>query len=225
MAGKQVIRSLTAISSVALFVTAFSGTQQFAEAQTQTGNQTQFQSQTITGDALKNNPVAQKILLEIEYSKKQIAELEKNQKDAETNKILIDQQRLIAAQLEKQAQQIMELNNTAHTPTAAFRSFVSTVNNTKIQNIFWGEFNFTSQRIDAGNAAMKKVLDNGGTWEEAMQEFTKYAAIRHSELVQVNANLNIQYGLADPNIQKNFNEKGMLPDDYIKVPSSVYAHA
>jgi len=225
MSGKQIIRSLIAISSAVLFVTAFNGTQQLVWAQVQTGNQTQFQSQAITGDALKNNPMAQKILLEIEYSKKQVAELQKNQKDAETNKILIDQQRLVTAQLEKQAQQLMDLNNLPHTPTVAFRSFVSTVNNTKIQNIFWGEFNFTSQRIDAGHAAMKKVLDNGGTWQEAIQEFTKYAAIRHSELVQVNANLNIQNGLADSNIQKNFNEKGMLPDDYIKVPSIVYSHA
>ena len=225
MFGKHAVRFFMTISSVVLSVAAFSGAQQFAEAQIQTTNQTQFQSQTITGDALKNNPMAQKILLEIEYSKKQIAELQKNQKDAEENKKLIDQQRLIAAQLEKQAQQLMDLNNLPHTPTVAFRSFVSTVNNTKIQNIFWGEFNFTSHRIDAGNTAMKKVLDNGGTWEEAMQEFTKYAAIRHSELVQVNANLNIQYGLADFNIQKNFNEKGMLPDDYIKVPASVYSHA
>ncbi|HYL65585.1 MAG TPA: hypothetical protein VEU72_00360 [Nitrosopumilaceae archaeon] len=224
MSDKQIIWSLIAISSIVLFVTAFNGTQQFAEAQVQTGNQTQFQSQTITGDALKNNPMAQKILLEIEYSKKQIADLQKNQKDSETNKILVDQQRLVVAQLEKQAQQLMDLNNLPHTPTVAFRSFVSTVNNTKIQNIFWGEFNFTSQRIDAGHAAMKKVLDNGGTWEEAIQEFTKYAAIRHSELVALNTNLNIQYGLADPNIQKNFDEKGMLPDYYIKVPSSAYSH-
>lgn len=225
MAGKHTIRSLVAISSMVLFVTAFNGTQQFAEAQVQTVNQTQFQSQTITGDALKNNPMAQKILLEIEYSKKQIAELQKNQKDAEANKKLIDQQRLVAAELEKQAQQLMDLNNLPHTPTVAFRSFVATVNNTKIQNVFWGEFNFTSQRVDAGNTAMKKVLDNGGTWQEAIQEFTKYAAIRHSELIQVNTNLNIQYGLADSNIQKNFNENGMLPDDYIKVPSTIYSHA
>ena len=221
---KLVIRSLVATVGVALLFTTFSGTQ-FAQGQLQSGNQTQFQSQTLTGDSLKNNPMAQKILLEIEYSKQQIAELQKNQKDAETNKILIDQQRLVAAQLEKQAQQLMDLNNLPHTPTVAFRSFVSTVNNTKIQNVFWGEYNFTSQRVDAGNAAMKKVLDNGGTWEEAMQEFTKYAAIRHSELIQVNTNLNIQYGLADSNIQKNFNENGMLPDGYIKVPSVVYSHA
>ena len=219
-----VIRSLVATISITLLFTAFAGTP-FAEGQLQSGNQTQFQSQTITGDAIKNNPMAQKILLEIEYSKKQIAELQKNQKDAQTNKILIDQQRLVAAQLEKQAQQIMDLNNLPHTPVVAFRNFVSTVNNTKVQNIFWGEFNFTSQRIDAGHAAMKKVLDNGGTWEEAMQEFNKYAAIKRIELIELNKNLNIQYGLADANIQNNFNQYGMLPDDYIKVPSSVRAHA
>lgn len=224
MSARHGIRSFVIISGIALFAIAFSGGQQFAAAQIQTDNQTQFQSQTLTGDALKNNPMAQKILLEIEYSKKQIAELQKNQKDAEENKKLVDQQRLIAAQLEKQAQQLLELDNLPHTPTVAFRSFVATVNNTKIQNVFWGEFNFTSHRIDAGHAAMKKVLDNGGTWEEAMQEFTKYAAIKHSELIQVNANLNIQYGLADPNIQKDFNDKGMLPDDYIKKPTSGYSH-
>ena len=221
MTYQKLVRSLIAITSVVLFLTAFNGTPQFVEGQLQSS---QAQSQTITGDNLKNNPMAQKILLEIEYSKKQIAELQKNQKDAELNKKLIDQQRLIAAQLEKQAQQLMEINNLPHTPTVAFRSFVSTVNNTKIQNIFWGEFNFTSQRIDAGNAAMKKVLDNGGTWGEAMVEFTKYAAIRHSELVELNKNLNVQYGLADPNVQNNFNRYGMLPDNYIKVPLSVYSH-
>lgn len=219
------LKHIAFFSNMGLLLIAFSGAEQFAQGQIQSDNQTQVQSHAITGDALKNDPMAQKILLEIEYSKKHIAELQKNQMDAEINKILIDQQRLVVAQLEKQAQQLMDLNNTLHTPTAAFRSFVSTVNNTKIQNIFWGEFNFTSQRIDAGHAAMKKVLDKGGTWEEAMLEFTKYAAIRHSELVQVNANLNIQNGLADSNIQKNFNEKGMLPDNYIKVPSSVYSHA
>ena len=188
--GKLVIRSLVVTLGIALLFATFVGTQS-AQGQLQSGNQTQFQSQSITGDAIKNNPIAQKILLEIEYSKKQIAQLQKNQKDAEENKKQIDQQRLIVAQLEKQAMQIMEINNLPHTPTVAFRTFVSTVNNTKVQNIFWGEFNFTSQRIDAGHAAMKKVLDNGGTWQEAILVFTKYAAIKHSELIQLNAKLNI----------------------------------
>jgi len=209
--------------SVALIFTVSGGTLQFAQAQTQSSNQT-FQSTTITGDNLKNNPMVEKILSEIEYSKKQIAELQKNQKDAELNKKLIDQQRLISAQLEKEALQIMELENQPHTPKVAFGNFVATVNNTSVQNVFWGEFNFMSQRVDAGHAAMKKVLDNGGTWEEAMQEFTKYAGIKRAELIEVNKNLNIQYGLADPNIQNAFDKYGKLPEGYIKKPTITYSH-
>ncbi len=220
---KQAIRSLVAILTLTLLLTAFSGTPQFAQAQLQS-SQNSFQSQTITGDNLKNNPMVEKILSEIEYSKKQIAQLQKNQKDAELNKKLIDQQRLIAAQLENQAQQIMEHDNMPHTPKIAFQSFVSTVNNTNVQNVYWGEFSLMSQRVDAGHAAMKKILDSGGTWEEAMQEFSKYAAIKRIEMIELNKNLNIQYGLADPNIQSNFNEYGMLPDNYIKVPPSVLSH-
>src|SRR5205807_5252592 len=105
-----------------------------------------------------------------------------------------------------------------------FGSFVSTINNTKVQNVYWEEFNFMSQRVDAGHTAMKKILDNGGTWKEAMQEFYKYAAIKHAELIEINKNLNVKYGLADPNVQNNFNVNGMLPDNYIKVPLSTYSH-
>ena len=216
------VRAL-AVITMALLFTVVAGTQ-FAAAQIQSGNQNSYQFQTITGDNLKNNPMVEKILSEIEYSKKQIAELQKKQKDIELNKKLIDQQRLIAAQLEKQALQIMELNNTAHTPKVAFGSFVSTINNTKVQNVYWEEFNFMSQRVDAGHTAMKKILDNGGTWKEAMQEFYKYAAIKHAELIEINKNLNVKYGLADPNVQNNFNVNGMLPDNYIKVPLSTYSH-
>jgi len=210
--------------SVALIFTVSGGTLQFAQGQTQSSNQNSFQSTTITGDNLKNNPMVERILNEIEYSKKQIVEIQKNQKDVALNKKLIDQQRLIATQLERQAQQIMELDNVSHTPKVAFGNFVSTVNNTNTQNIFWGEFDFMSQRVDAGHAAMKKILDNGGTWEQAIQEFYKYAAIKRVELVEVNKNLNIKYGFADPNTQNAFNEYGMLPDDYIKKPTSTYSH-
>src|SRR6267143_972082 len=203
-----VIRSMVIAVSVALIFTVSGGTLQFAQGQTQSSNQNSFQSTTITGDNLKNNPMVERILNEIEYSKKQI-----------------DQQRLIATQLERQAQQIMELDNVSHTPKVAFGNFVSTVNNTNTQNIFWGEFDFMSQRVDAGHAAMKKILDNGGTWEQAIQEFYKYAAIKRVELVEVNKNLNIKYGFADPNTQNAFNEYGMLPDNYIKKPTSTYSHA
>ncbi len=53
--------------------------------------------------------MAAKILSEIEYSKKQIADLQKSQKDQEANQKLIAQQRLIAKQLQDQAYQMLQI--------------------------------------------------------------------------------------------------------------------
>jgi len=193
-----------------------------AFALTQTG---QFESQTITGDDLKNNPMAAKILAEIEYSKKQVAQLEQDQKNKEMNAQLIEQQRAIAKQLEDQAYQMQQLQSNSTNPQNAFNKFVATIPNDSVKQVFVGEFDFMQKRVDAGNLAMKQVLDNGGTWEEAMQVFSQYAGIKRTEMVSVNRDLNIQYGLADPTIQAAFDQNGMLPDDYVKIPNSVLNHA
>ena len=193
-----------------------------AFASTQTS---QFESQTLTGDELKNNPMAAKILAEIEYSMKQIAQLEQDQKNKELNDQLIEQQRAAAKQLEDQAYQMLQLQSNSTSPQNAFNKFVATIPNDNVKQVFVGEFDFTQKRVDAGNLAMKQVLDNGGTWEEAMQAFSQYAGIKRTEMVSVNKNLNIQYGLADPTTQAAFDQNGMLPDDYVKVPNYVMNHA
>jgi hypothetical protein len=188
----------------------------FAFAQTN-----QFQSQMITGNDLKNNPYAAKILSEIEYSKQQIAQLEQDQKNKELNGQLIAQQRAIAKQLENQALQMLELQAQTNSSQNAFNRFVATVPNDNTKEIFLGEFNFMQKRVDAGHLAMQQVLANGGSWEEAIQVFSQYAAIKRTEMIAVNTNLNIQYGFSDPTVQAAFNQNGLLPDDYIKIPSKV----
>ena len=184
----------------------------------------QFESHTITGEDLKNNPFVAKILSEIEYSKKQVAELQKNQRESDVNKKFIDEQRKIANELEQQALQILQVQAEQNSSKNSFDRFVATVENNDTKKIFLGEFDFMTKRVDAGHLAMKKVLDNGGTWEEAMQEFSKYAAIKHVEMVELNRDLNVKYGFADPLVQADFNDKGLLPDDYIKVPNDVLSH-
>jgi hypothetical protein len=57
------------------------GGERFAFAQTSS----QFESHVLTGDDLKNDPLAQKILSEIEYSKKHIAQIEQDQRNTELN--------------------------------------------------------------------------------------------------------------------------------------------
>ncbi len=176
------------------------------------------QSGVLVGDDLKNNPLAQKILSEIESFKKHVIRIEQNQVAMDLSAMQVEQQRELAGQLQQEAIASLDEQNAQHTPKAAFANFVSSVNDTTAQSIFWGEFDYMSQKVDDGNAAMKQVLDNGGTYDQAIQEFSKYAAITRAEMVRANEDLNIQYGAADPSVQRNFDSNGMLPADYIKKP-------
>ena len=185
----------------------------------------QFESQTITGADLKNNPMAAKILAEIEYSKQQVAQLEQDQKNRDLNAQLIEQQRTIAKQLEDQAYQMLQLQSESTNPQNAFSNFVATVPNDNVKQVFVGEFDFMQNRVSAGDLAMKQVLANGGTWDEAIQVFSQYAGIKRTEMISVNRDLNIQYGLADPVVQASFDQNGLLPDNYVQIPSHVLNHA
>src|SRR2546425_12843458 len=98
--------------------------QNFAYGVTQ---QNQFESHTITGEDLKNNPFVAKILSEIEYSKKQVAELQKNQRESDVNKKFIDEQRKIANDLEQQALQILQVQAEQNSSKNSFDRFVATV--------------------------------------------------------------------------------------------------
>jgi ribosomal protein S15P/S13E len=196
-----------------------SGGGKFALAQTSV-----FEAHTLTGTELKNNALAQKILSEIESFKKHVSQIQQDQNSRDVYSMQVEQQRELAAHLEQEALVALDKQNAPHTPKAAFASFVSTVNDIVAQNIFWGQFDYMTKKVDAGNFAMQQVLDNGGTWDQAIQEFSKHAAITRADMVRVNQDLNIQYGAADPTIQSNFDSNGMLPIDYIKMPSNFYHH-
>ena len=209
------------VSSTVLVISmAYLGTYCQAFAAT---SEDQFQSNgTITGNDLKNNPMVAKILSEIEYSKKQIAELQKNQKDQE----LVAQQRLIAKQLEDQAYQILQTQVAQNSSDNAYSRFLDSVPSNDTKLVFHDEFAFTKQRVDAGHGAMQKILANGGTYEEAIQEFSKYAAIKHVEMVSLNQALNDKYIQHQNNTTAiPFDQNGRVPDGYIKVPDTVLNHA
>lgn len=218
------ISSKSAIQYGLLFAVGISlalpGVESFAFAQ----SSSQLESHVLVGDDLKNNPLAQKILSEIEESKKRIAQMQQEQQARDINSMQIEQQRELAGQLQQEAISSMDAQNAAYTPKAAFDSFVSTINDTSAQNIFLGEYNFMSQRVDAGDTAMKQVLEQGGSWDDAIQAFSRSAAIHRQEMIQENTALNVQYGTADPNVQNNFDVNGLLPVDYVKAPSKWLAH-
>ena len=186
----------------------------------------QLDSHSVSGSDLNNNPMVAKILAEIEYSKKQIVDLQKNQKDQEENKKLIAQQRLIADQLRNQAYQILQMKSSVNSSDNAYGRFLNTVQDNDTKLVFQEQFAFTKQRVNAGHIAMQKVLANGGTYEEAMQVFSKYAAIRYTEMVSFNQQLNDKYihHAAIPGVPTSipFDKYGRVPDDYIKYPSTSF---
>ena len=189
----------------------------------------QLESHTITGSDLNNNPMVAKILAEIEYSKKQIADLQKNQKDVVENQKLIAEQRLISKQLQNQAYQILQMKTVVNSSDNAYDRFLNTVQDNDTKLVFHDEFAFTKQRVTAGHLAMQKILANGGTWDEAMQEFSKYAAIRYTEMISVNQQLNDKYihhaVISGVPTTIPFDQYGKVPDDYIKAPDSQLNHA
>lgn len=218
------ISSKSAIQYGLLFVFGISLVLSSGERSAFAQSSSQSESHVLVGDDLKNNPLAQKILSEIEESKKRIAQTQQEQNSRDLNSIQIEHQREVAGQLQQEAITSMDAQNAPYTPKTAFASFVSTVNDTNTQNIFWGEFNFMSQRVDAGNAVMKQVLEQGGSWDDAIKAFSNSAAIPRQEMIRENTALNIEYGAADPGVQNNFDAQGLLLVDYVKAPVKVLAH-
>jgi hypothetical protein len=172
------------------------------------GNVTQFT--TLVGPALQNNPMAQKILQEIQISKQQVANIIGNDTATQINNELIQKQRVAAANQLKQDLTALAQENVANTPSAQYAAFLTTIHDNRTQQVFEGEFNFMQQRVAAANAAMQNVLDNGGSLDQAIQTFDNYAAINHAQVVQMNQNLNVEYGLADSNVQSCFDSNGDL---------------
>ncbi|HKU33691.1 MAG TPA: hypothetical protein VJR22_07590 [Candidatus Nitrosotalea sp.] len=194
------------ISLVSLNLNALNST--ITQNTTSSGNVTQFT--TLVGPALQNDPMAQKILQEIQISKQQVANIIGNETAAKINDELIQKQRVAAASQLKQDLTALAQANIANTPSAQYASFLATVPDNRTQQVFEGEFNFMQQRVSAANAAMQNVLDNGGSWDQAIQTFDSYAAVNHAQIVQINQNLNVEYGLADSNVQSCFDSNGDL---------------
>jgi len=172
--------------------------------------QNQLQLKTVSGDQIKNNPIASKILKNMEITQKRQAEQEKKLKQIEENKKFLDQQRALA---DKELQNDLGIWFTSldpFTPRNAYTSFVSQINQT-LQGLFWEQFNFTNQKTNEGLTAMFQVLDNGGSEQEARKAFIQKASSSRAEITKVNNDLNVKYGFTDKKTQDQFNMAGKLP--------------
>ena len=169
-----------------------------------------YEFTTVTGEELKKNPTAIKILQNIEIAKKRLAEMQNPEKQKTEHEKFIEEQRRIAkAQLEKDLAR-MNKDYEDFTPKNAYARFVTGINATH-HTIFWDQFNYMDEKIKIAKQAKKAVLDGGGTYTQAQVEFVKYASMSRENMIKFVVELNIKYGFTDENLQSYFDEEGKLP--------------
>ena len=160
-------------------------------------------------DAIKNDPGMMKILYNIELFKQQYAALQLKQDILAQQKSMIDAQRKVAnSYLQADLASSNNLNDMTN-PKNAYAGFVSKVDSSA-QNVFLGEFAYMQAKASQGKLAMNKVLQNGGTKDQALKAYYGAASTQNTELVSVNKDINIKYQLADKTTQDLFNKYGNL---------------
>ena len=170
--------------------------------------QTSFQK--IEGNEINTNPVSQDILAKIELSKKEFLNTQETKKTRDAQQKYIEEQRLLAKQsLESQLQR-MEKDYEEFTPRSAFTKYVSKLNATNY-DIFWNQFDYLQAKISIAREARDSVLDNGGSYYEAMKQYVKYANMPKIEMQNIIKELNVKHNLAQVDIQSYFDANGKLP--------------
>jgi|APSaa5957512493_1039668.scaffolds.fasta_scaffold58445_1 hypothetical protein len=205
---------------IPLFALLIFYTNDFAFAQ---NDESQFETITITEDEIKTSSIAQKMLERIELSKKILAELKEGKilEQTEEQKF-IDTQRNISKQKLQEQIDRMNRNYEPFTPRNSFAKSLSDVDET-YHGIYWDQFDFITEKIKIAKAVQQSIINQGGTFQEAFQEYVKYASMSRVEMIQLNQELNIKYGFADIDVQKNFDKFGKLPrtDDVSSIENTL----
>ena len=163
-----------------------------------------------SAEQISKDPFAKSLLEKIEMMKQKFAQAKENQIKQNEQQKFIEQQRSIAKQeLEKDLSRMHD-DYKDHTPKAAFTSFVSS-KPIETQDVYWDMFNYQQQKVSDARNAMKKVLDNGGSYQDARKAYNDAAAIKRVQLIDMTKELNVKYGLADKTIQSTFDKYGKLP--------------
>ena len=186
-------------------------------AQTQLSSEEQI---TLSGN-LQNDPIAQDILKKIEQSKKMIEELK--QKEYEQNQAKENLENVRKLSIERLNQKLVEWERLweKHSSKNSFDRFVNK-KPSWVQGVFWDQFEFKEQKVNAGRTAMNQVLTNGGTMEDARNAYNNAASTPKIELIEMNAQFNVKHNLAYYTEQQLFNSTGQIhlsPATQVKLAS------
>lgn len=166
-------------------------------------------NQTTISDNLENDPIAQDLLKKIEQTKKMIDELQ--QKEYEQNQAQENLERARILSIKHLNRDLKEWERLweQHSSRNAFDSFASKKPE-HVRGVFWDQFEFKEQKVKAGRAAMNQILANGGTMQDAKEAYNTAASTHRIELIEVNAQFNVNHNLADYKEQQLFNSTGQV---------------
>ena len=172
-----------------------------------------MESAILVSDKLKNNPMAMKIITEMEAQKlryKQLSE-ETTPKFIPTKaQIEIEKNRKISNQMLQDDLKSMEEKYIDFSPENAYEKFVLKLNSV-YHGIFRDQFNYLNAKVQLAIAAKNLVLENGGSFYDAQREYFKYASMPRVDMINYLEELNVKYGFAEKDIQSNFDANGKLP--------------
>jgi hypothetical protein len=173
-------------------------------------NSIEISEPVIFSDDLLNNPTAQEIMKKIEQTKKWIKDLEQRNYDhLEAQKELEEKRSQALTKLEQDLKEWEELWQ-YYSPRNSFGRFIDKVPDLHVQGVFWDQFEFKEQKVNAGREALKKVIANGGTLQEARQAYHTAAETKRIELIEANSMFNVNHNLAYYNQQILFDREGQF---------------
>jgi hypothetical protein len=182
-------------------------------------NEAGFEKNTV--DDIKNNPIAKKILNNIEIAKKEFSDRKVKEKKTDEYKKLIMEQRKAAQTSLEEAITRMNEKYEEFTPRNAFAKYVSGINATH-QGIYWDQFSYLNAKVALAKDARDVILEKGGTYTDAMKEYSKYAKMSKIEMLNVIKDLNIKHSFTDKKTQSYFDPNGKLPRFEDELSASCY---
>lgn len=163
-----------------------------------------------SSEALQKNPQAMKILIEMEKQKIRYQQQAQVKSQQTAQQAEVEEKRVVAKQRLDERLDAFVAKYKDMMPKEAFSKFVAKKPE-YVHNVFWGMFDYMQGKVDNARAAMKEVLDKGGSLHEARDAYFEHASTKRVQLIQAVKDLNIQHGFADKSVQDTFDEKGKLP--------------
>ncbi|WP_162858634.1 hypothetical protein [Candidatus Nitrosotenuis aquarius] len=161
-------------------------------------------------DQIKKNPAMMEMLKKIELSKKILAQMQEGKTIDNTKAQQMQELRnKVKASLAEEVNR-MNKDYEQYNSQNAFAKFVSKKPG-HVQPIYQAMFSYHQEKVSQAKSEYNKIISSGGKTKDAWDAYHKSSATNRIKLIQLNKDLSIKYGNADPAIQNTFDEKGKLP--------------